>query len=113
MKQVKKLAAIVSIVVLGWIVSFSVTFYTAKVGNYTAQTDQGCRGTSYIASGFPVRDIYLVNYDGGECGLLTVHQGNTGIRPIPFLLNWIFWSIFIAVVPSVVKRLKNYAHSRH
>lgn len=104
--RIIKLARVFGVVVLGLITSMLITVYTASIGNNTVQTNQGCRGVSYIVSGFPVRDIYVHNYNGGECGIEYINKGNTRIGKIPFLLNWIFWSAIIALAPKVLKKLK-------
>jgi hypothetical protein len=107
MSPIKRLLAGAGILKSGFLASTLVTIYTATINNdLSVQTNQGCIGLSYITSGFPVRDIYIREYKGGECGSVYIEMGHTGIGEIPLLINWLFWSGLVFLIPPVIRKYR-------
>lgn len=104
MKKTKIIFSFIGIAIIGIIISTAITVYTADIGDHDVLTDKGCYGVDYITSGFPIRDIYIRSYEGGECGVTYIEMGNTYIGQIPFLINWIFWSGLVALLPNMVRK---------
>ncbi len=93
MARIIRMAGKVTVVFLiSFVFNFFVTIYTAQSGESKRFTEEGCLGIDYIISGFPIRDVYIKSYNGGECGLSGVRDGFTGIGGLQYTLNWMFWA---------------------
>ena len=106
MKHTRKIAYIAGLAISGLILSLAITFTTAQVKSASQQTSEGCHGADYIISGFPVRDIYVREYHGGECGLTYIEMGNTGIGKVPLIINWVVWGLLLYMLANRLQQVR-------
>ena len=110
MRLFKRFVFWIIAILVGYILVGIVNTLTSQTGYVYIHPENDtsrCLQISYIESGFPIRDVHIQSSGNRtvECGnTLRAELGNTSMGLVPFILNWVFYSLVTYLGLRYMKR---------